>query len=188
MARRKRSNSLVNDSSLMAVLVLVVILIVVPWIWKAVIVLVGLIGIALYLYFYRQKLERLRASGMLEIDRMDGAAFEEKLWLVFRDLGYSVQATPRSGDWGADLIVSKDGIRTVVQAKRYSKPVGLTAVQEAVTARAKYNCTHSIIVTNNFFTRQARDLAFHNETELWDRDRLLGELRRISKRAQQQET
>ncbi|QQG49660.1 MAG: restriction endonuclease [Candidatus Berkelbacteria bacterium] len=178
MARRKSSKSLLNDSLFAAILAVVIVLLVVPWIWKIVIGIAALICAALYVYLFRQRMERLRASGMLEIDRMDGEAFEQKLWLVFQDLGYAVQATPYRGDWGADLIVVKDDIRTVVQAKRYSKPVGLKAVQEAVTARAKYNCTHSIVVTNNFFTAQARELAFHNGTELWDRDKLVEMLKR----------
>lgn len=176
MARRKRANSLLNDSLFATVLAIVIALIFVPWVWRIVFGLAAIIGITIYLYYFRRKLQRLRSSGLFEIDRMDGAAFEEKLWLVFRDLGYLVQSTPYRGDWGADLIVTKDGVRTVVQAKRYSKPVGLKAVQEAVTARAKYNCTHSLVVTNNFFTAQARELAFHNGTELWDRERLLKEL------------
>jgi restriction system protein len=94
-------------------------------------------------------------------------------------LGYSVQATPVSGDWGADLILTRDGERTVVQAKRYTKSVGLEAVQEAVTARAKYHCSRSIVVTNSTFTRQARELAFANGTELWDREKLTKELGRL---------
>lgn len=180
MARRKRSDSLLNDSLFALILVAAIVVLLSPWVWRIVIGLGAVVGTAIYLLIYFRRIKRLRASGLLEIDRMNGAAFEQKLWLVFRDLGYSVQATPARGDWGADLIVSKDDVRTVVQAKRYSKPVGLKAIQEAVAARAKYNCTHSIVVTNNFYTAQARELAFHNGTELWDRDRLLKELQGLA--------
>ena len=37
---------------------------------------------------------------------------------------------PPSGDYGADLVLDNKKGRTVVQAKRYSKPVGVKAVQE----------------------------------------------------------
>jgi len=184
MARRKRTSpadSLLKDSLFVAILVVVIALILLPLVWKIIFIGVLAIGLVIYLLLYRQKLRKLRATGIHEIDIMDGKAFEERLWLLFKDLGYAVQATQYRGDWGADLIIAKDGIRTIVQAKRYSKPVGLKAVQEAVTARAKYGCTHSLVVTNNVFTNQAHVLAHANGTELWDRSRLLKELGRLAK-------
>lgn len=188
MARRRRSKKYSADELVFsAVVVIALSLLILPFVWKIVISLTLVAGIGVYIMVFRRRIARLRSSGMLEIDRMSGAEFEERLWLIFRDLGYTVQATPKSGDWGADLVLTKDGVRTVVQAKRYSKPVGLSAVQEAVTARAKYNCTRSIVVTNNFFTRQAQDLAFPNQTELWDRDRLTKELMRLTKSKQNEE-
>lgn len=181
MARRKRlpKNALSNDPLLMAIAVLVVLIIVAPIVWKVVMSFILIFGVAVYLYIYKRQLDRIRATGIFDIDEMDGVAFEKRLWLLFQSLGYKVETTPTRGDWGADLILTKDNLRTVVQAKRYSKPVGLSAVQEAVTARAKYNCAKALVVTNNTFTAQARELAFHNSTELWDRDRLIQELGRV---------
>lgn len=177
MRRRTRTkDSLLNDQLFVAIAVLTILLIISPWVWRFVIVGIAFLITATYIFFYLRKINQLRRTGIDHIDKMSGKEFEQRLWLFFRDLGYSVQATPYQGDWGADLVISKSGVRTVVQAKRYSKPVGVTAIQEAVTARAKYNCTDSMVVTNSTFTAQARELAKHNNTQLWDREKLLNVL------------
>jgi HJR/Mrr/RecB family endonuclease len=67
-----------------------------------------------------------------QIDQMTGEEFEEFLSICFKRLGYVVKTTPKSNDFGADLILSKQGNKTVVQAKRYQKTVGSGAVQEVV--------------------------------------------------------
>jgi len=179
MARRRSKKYSTDELVLSVVVIITLSLFILPVVWKIIICATLIAGLTLYIVVFRRRIARLRAIGIDNIDRMEGAAFEQKLWLLFQDLGYKAQATPVSGDWGADLIVEKDGVRTVVQAKRYSKPVGLGAVQEAVTAQAKYNCSRAIVVTNNVFTAQAQQLAYHNNTELWDRERLIKELGRV---------
>jgi restriction system protein len=116
---------------------------------------------------------RLRQSGIFEIDKMDGASFERYLQALFSGMGFSVEATPASGDFGADLVMSKDGVRAVVQAKRSSKNVGVRAVQEALAAEKLYRCMKAIVVSNSRYTAQAQKLAEANGVELWDRDRLV---------------
>ncbi len=116
---------------------------------------------------------RLARSGIRKIDRMDGATFEAYLETLFKRLGYRVQRTRASGDFGADLVVEREGVRTAVQAKRYGKPVGVGAVQEAVAAKGKYACTEALVVTNSTFTRPAVELAVANAVELWDREELI---------------
>jgi restriction system protein len=122
------------------------------------------------------KLRQLSRSGIAEIDTMDGQAFELFLSTLFRRLGYSVEVTKYRGDYGADLVVKKSGRKTVVQAKRWKKRVGLKAVQEAVAAKAIYGCDGALVVANREFTQQARHLARANEVELWDRGALVDRL------------
>src|SRR5579862_2994442 len=83
---------------------------------------------------------RLARSGIEEIDAMGGVTFERRLSHLFNCLGYRVEQTRARGDYGADLILARDGIRTVVQAKRWTKNVGVKAVQEAVAAKPMYRC------------------------------------------------
>jgi restriction system protein len=116
---------------------------------------------------------RLAAAGIGDIDAMDGCTFEKRLGVLFADLGYAVERTPYQRDWGADLVLRRAGVKTVVQAKRYKKAVGVRAVQEAVAAKAKYGCTEAMVVTNSRFTRAAEELARVNGVVLWDRHRLI---------------
>jgi restriction system protein len=116
---------------------------------------------------------RLTTSGIAEIDGMDGRTFEKYLENLFNRLGYRVERTRYVGDYGADLVTRKDGVRTVIQAKRYQGKVGIKAVQEAVASKGYYDCTAAMVVTNSTYTKQAVELARANGVELWDRDRLV---------------
>jgi len=120
----------------------------------------------------------LRRRGIGEIDRMDGEAFERRLEALFRTAGCAVERTRCRGDFGADLLVTRDGARTAVQAKRSGRRVGVRAVQEVVSARSFYGCDGALVVTNACFTAPAIRLAAANGVELWDRGRLIRALLR----------
>jgi restriction system protein len=126
-------------------------------------------------------MRRLRRTGIFDIDRMSGPMFEQRLAGLFQALGYRTQVIGSSrGDFGGDLLISREGRRTVVQAKRWNKKsVGVKAVQEAVGARGYYNADSALVVTNSRFTNQARELARKNDVKLWDRDRLVETLLQI---------
>ena len=134
--------------------------------------LVGGIGLVRLLLWLNEQ-RTLARSGIAEIDVMDGRRFEQRLGVLFRGLGYSVEQTRNRGDYGADLVVAKDGVRTVVQAKRWTKTVGIKAVQEAHASAAMYRCTRSMVVTNRYYSPQAKKLAHVNNVTLWDRDDLV---------------
>ena len=70
-------------------------------------------------------------------------------------------------------MLRKDRLRTVVQAKRYSKAVGIKAVQEVVAAKGYYDCDECLVVSNRNYTKPAQELAHKNNVELWDRDMLI---------------
>lgn len=123
--------------------------------------------------------QRLIRSGIAEIDRMSGGQFESYLAYLFRQLGYAVEQTGKRGDFGADLVISKDGTRVVIQAKRYAKNVGVKAIQEAVAAKGVYGCQAAMVVTNSAYTKQARTLAEANRVTLWDRARLIDVILRL---------
>ena len=137
--------------------------------------LIGLVGLGkAFLWLLEQR--RISRSGIEEIDHMDGHTFERRMQVLFRDLGYRVQRTGKCGDYGADLVVELDGDKTVVQAKRWTKTVGVKAVQEAVAAKPMYGCDQALVVTNSHFSKEARRLAEANKVALWDRDRLIRQL------------
>ncbi|MEK0179738.1 restriction endonuclease [Microcoleus anatoxicus] len=117
--------------------------------------------------------KRLSDSGIWEVDLMTGKEFENFLAIHFRNFGYSVTLTQHSQDYGADLILYKDGSKTVAQAKRSKNPVGIKAVQEVAGAVRHYKANKARVITNNRFTKNAYNLAKSNNVELWDRKKLI---------------
>ncbi len=111
--------------------------------------------------------------GMDRINRMSGKTFEEYLEVLFEKLGFTVERTRYRGDYGADLVAYKDGVKTVIQAKRSKGNVGVKAIQEAAAAKRYYQAAKAIVVTNSSFTTQAMRLAKANEVELWGYLRLI---------------
>lgn len=110
----------------------------------------------------------------LQFDSMDGHSFEYFCADVLSRNGYSdVKVTQGSGDQGVDILAERDNIKYAIQCKHYSQPVGNKAVQEIYTGMRFYRCHVGIIMTNNYFTQSAKDLAKENGIVLWDRDYLL---------------
>lgn len=117
--------------------------------------------------------EKLKRSGIHDIDKMDGRQFERYLGHLFKSQGYSVQLTRLSGDFGADLVLQKDGRRIVVQAKRHSKNVGIKAVQEAQASIAYYKAHEAWVMSNRDYTEEAKTLAKANGVRLINRSELV---------------
>ncbi|MCI8513787.1 MAG: restriction endonuclease [Lachnospiraceae bacterium] len=101
-----------------------------------------------------------------------GTEFERYLKHIFTRLGYESDLTKASGDQGADLILRKNGLVFVVQAKYYEKPVSNKAVQEAVAALKFYGANRAAVVTNNRYTKSAQTLAKKNQVILLDGEAL----------------
>lgn len=107
------------------------------------------------------------------VDIMEGYEFEVFLRRMFFYLGFDAKETQKSKDYGADLVLKKDGKIYIVQAKRYKKSVGLGAVQEVISAKNHYGATEAICITNSRFTPEAETLAKENQVELIERAELV---------------
>ncbi|WP_052352926.1 restriction endonuclease [Neobacillus dielmonensis] len=105
-----------------------------------------------------------------DVDLMSGHEFENFVGVLFAKMGYTTTVTKGSGDQGIDVIVEKNGKRFGVQAKCYSSAVNNKAVQEVVAGLSYYQLEKGIVITNNYFTDSARDLAYSNDVILWDRN------------------
>lgn len=128
--------------------------------------------------------DELEVYTIADIDQMTGLEFEYFLGKLYKTLNYSVLVTKASQDQGADLIVEKNGIKEVIQAKHYeSAKVGNKAVQEAIAAKTYYRCDIASVITNNYFTKQACQLAESSSIKLINRDNLITvlEMAKISK-------
>ena len=147
---------------------LVLALVVHTWILFSALAVVLILALIQWLYFHYY----LVRAGLEEVDEMTGWEFERWLHRFLEGVGYDVQATPYRGDFGADFILTWNGMRIAVQAKRSSRQVGVRAVQEVVAAAGYYGCERAMVITNSSFTEQAILLAHANRVWMRDRDDL----------------
>ena len=104
-----------------------------------------------------------------DVDLMTGTEFEEFVGALFKKMGYNSKVTKQSGDQGLDVIATRNGLKIGIQAKCYANTVGNAAVQEAVAGKSFYNCDKVIVITNNYFSSAAIELAAANNVILWNR-------------------
>lgn len=104
-------------------------------------------------------------------DSMSGEDFEEFCSDILRGNGFTdVEVTKATGDHGIDVLAKKDGTKYAIQCKRYSKPVGNKAVQEAYSGKDIYKADVAVVMSNMDFTAQAKEDAKKLNVQLWDRD------------------
>ena len=118
-------------------------------------------------------LVRKRRLLPLPMDEMEGHDFEYYCADLLRYNGYEdVEVTKGSGDFGVDILMSKGEVTYAVQCKCYDKPIGVKAVQEVYAGKDYYERMIGVVMTNQYFTQPARELASRLRVILWDRDRL----------------
>lgn len=120
----------------------------------------------------QERLKKFKNSNMEEIDQMAGYQFETFISEILKDIGYSATTTKKSGDFGVDIIVEKNNEKVIIQTKRYTKKVSINAIQEITSAKNYYQIQDAWVVTNNYFTEPAKQLAKANNVKLIDRDEL----------------
>ena len=104
----------------------------------------------------------------------NGTDFELFCVKILQKNGFNnIELTKGSGDQGVDIFAQKDGIKYAFQCKCYSNKLGNTPVQEILAGKSMYKCHVGVVITNNFFTNGAKELADATGILLWDRDKLL---------------
>lgn len=136
---------------------------------KLVIILIFILCCGIYVLYKKRREGSLKNSTLKNIDKMSGEEFEEFLEVIFKDMGYKTILTPITGDYGADLLVKKSGVKTVIQAKRWKSTVGVEAVQQVVAAMKYYKAREALVITNSYYSQNAINLAKVNNVRLWDR-------------------
>lgn len=117
------------------------------------------------------------------IDNLNGMQFERYFAELLKTEGfYSIQVTKGSGDYGVDIIAIKDKQRYAFQCKRYSKKVGPKPIGEVLRGMKMYDCSKGVVITNNYFTEQAKKEAIVCNVELWDRNKISSILKRVNKK------
>lgn len=130
-------------------------------------------------------------------NKLGGDLFEAYIRDLYRSMGYDAHVAfdlkaekkgPKgleklSGDGGADVIAEdrKNGQRLVIQCKHYSNTVGVEACYQAAGALNNYNGTQAVVITNNFFTEEAKFNAANNNIILIDRYQLTRMIAEVTK-------
>lgn len=115
-------------------------------------------------------LVKYRRPRPVAMDELEGHDFEYYCADILRANGFlEVEVTKGSGDFGADILAEKDGITYAVQCKCYDKPIGVKAVQEVYAGRDFYDRMVGVVMTNQYFTQPAVELARKLNIMLWDR-------------------
>lgn len=113
---------------------------------------------------------RKRKVSAKEYDTMEGRDFEYFCANLLKKSGFlEVEVTKGSGDNGVDILAEKDGISYAIQCKRYEEPVGVKAVQEAYAGRDYYDRMVGVVMSNQYFTKNAVEMARKLKILLWDR-------------------
>ena len=109
---------------------------------------------------------------------MNPYKFEEFIGKLFEEMGYKIEVTRKTGDYGVDVVARKHAETIVIQVKRWRNPVPPKEVNALLGSMVNYRATKAIFVTTSSFTKNARQIADRNpELELWDMEKLRGKVR-----------
>ena len=110
--------------------------------------------------------------------------FEEMVADMFRNSGYqSVKVTKKSGDVGADIIMKRNGIKYIVQVKKYGEgnKIGRPDLQKLQGSAQHFHVIGIIFVTYGFFSSSALNYAKKHGIETIDHNELLKKFSKIFK-------
>lgn len=109
----------------------------------------------------------------------DPYKYEEFVKELLRTEGFRAKRTRGSGDYGVDVIASKNGKTYAIQCKLYNHTVGTKAVQEIVSGRIFYGTDFAIVVSDNSFTDAAKTLARKSDVILTHHKNLLHKIQSL---------
>jgi superfamily II DNA or RNA helicase len=108
-----------------------------------------------------------------DLDKLEGVEFEQALKAPLLTIGFSeIIFTPKTADFGADVIAKKGNRKCAIQIKRSTSPISISAVQEVLGASHYYECVEGWVITNSIFTPGAVELAKRAKVQLVARDQL----------------
>ncbi|WP_026651504.1 restriction endonuclease [Butyrivibrio proteoclasticus] len=126
----------------------------------------AIVMIAVFIFYCIKKIKQKP----LPMDEMEGHDFEYYCADLLKANGFmEVEVTKGSGDFGVDILAEKDGVTYAVQCKCYDKPIGVKAVMEVYAGRDFYGKMVGVVMTNQYFTQPAVDMAQKLNIMLWDR-------------------
>ncbi len=117
---------------------------------------------------YFQRIKKLE-----ELQKIDPLQFEKIISTLFKRMGYDVLLTKASRDEGIDLIITKNGKKSVVQCKRYSGTVGQPTARDLYGSMIHNHAEDAYLITTGVFSLPAQTWASGKPIHLVDGNMLV---------------
>ena len=88
---------------------------------------------------------------------LDGWQFEQEVAKIFISKGYNATVTRATGDGGVDIILEKDGFRSIVQCKHHNNPVGPNDARALWGCKDDFQADEVILIASSGITKGAAD-------------------------------
>ena len=93
-------------------------------------------------------------------------SFECIVEQLYKEMGFRTELTREKADGGKDIVAEKRDAgkkeRTLIECKRYRKPVGVKIVRELLGVISSEKVNKGVVATSSSFTRGAKELASEN--------------------------
>lgn len=127
--------------------------------------------------FWKDK-SGIEYRSLSDLKRMHPFKFEDYIAKLYKNMGYSVKQTKRTGDGGKDMIATKNGQTYFVECKRYSDPVNVHKMRDFVGACVLGGKDiKGIYVTTSSFTNDAKSAANRIGIQMIDGNKLMSMIR-----------
>lgn len=109
-----------------------------------------------------------------KFDYMTDTDFKEYCVELLQKNGFNAVTVKSKGeDFGVDILANQNKTLYAIQCKHYSHDVGINAVYQITGGMKYYGANVGVVLTNRYFTENAKTMAAATGIVLWDRDFLL---------------
>ena len=127
--------------------------------------------------FWKDK-SAIEYRSLSDLKRMHPFKFEDYVAKLYKNMGYSVKQTKRTGDGGKDIVATKNGQTYFVECKRYSDPINVHKMRDFVGACVLGGKDEKgIYVTTSSFTNDAKSAANRIGIQMIDGNKLMSMIR-----------
>ena len=127
--------------------------------------------------FWKDK-SAIEYRSLNDLKRMHPFKFEDYVAKLYKNMGYSVKQTKRTGDGGKDIVATKNGQTYFVECKRYSDPINVHKMRDFVGACVLGGKdVKGIYVTTSSFTNDAKSAANRIGIQMIDGNKLMSMIR-----------
>lgn len=107
---------------------------------------------------------------IVDVDLMNDEEFESFIISLFFKMGYKAASTGIAGEFGVNLIATKNGNSIGIQTKCNRSNVSEAEIQLLLNGLDQYQLGQGLAITNMYFTAGAVSLAETSGIVLWNRD------------------